>query len=584
MTKHSEPKRPSMSATTASAGARSRSLPAAAGAAPALVGDRLGKCTTVTRLSVGGVSEVLLGVREQADGPAQVVVIKQVLPHIMTMASFVNVFADEARLATRLEHPNIVRTCEAGEHGGRYYTVMEYLPGESLDTVLNRMTAARRSLPLNVAIEIASQVYNGLHFAHELSDEAGRPLGLVHREINPSNIVLTYSGDVKILDFGAKPSSGTTQASAGAILRKLAYVSPEQVLARGVDRRSDIFSAGAVLWECLTGKTLFARDSDAATLHAIMNDPIPAPSVLRAEVPAGLDALVLRALSRTPSDRYDTAEDMNAALDELLASQPIAAASDVAQTMRELFGGTRAQAKLLLAQMGVLTPETPLVAKLRDDVSSDLAEATRTTRERRLASVFPELAFAAGGARTSARIPVRVVALVVASVAAIGGGLAYVASRGAPDPPAAAPAWTGPATLRLSTAPPGAAVFVNGEPTGLTTPAVLTGLTTKQLAIRIELRGYRSIADVVDLSRGGTVTRLLELVPASGRLVLSKLPAGATILVDGEPHAAGEVITVRAGRHEIRVMGDGRTLAQQVIETNDRDHTWELQGSTLVPK
>jgi serine/threonine protein kinase len=341
-----------------------------------LVGERFGKYLIVGEVATGGMAEVFLGVHRGLEGFTKVVVIKRVLPQYCENADFVRMFVDEARLAARLEHPNIVRTYEFGELGGHYFTTMEYLPGEDLGKTLNKLVASRRMMPVHIAAGIVANVCAGLHFAHQLTDTAGRPLNLVHRDVNPTNIIITYGGEVKLIDFGVAKTNTNAQTVAGTIKGKIAYMAPEQLLARGIDQRSDIFSAGVVLWELLAQRPLFMRDSEAATLYAIMNDPIVPPSRHRPDVPHELDAIVMRALARTPADRYDTAEEMADALAEFLMQQSAKCDSRaIARMLEHVFGTTRASAKRSIAQTRSLSANISLVMKLRTDVHRDLVES-----------------------------------------------------------------------------------------------------------------------------------------------------------------------------------------------------------------
>src|SRR5262245_33004676 len=246
-----------------------------------IIGERFGKYLLVGDIAVGGMAEVFLAVHKGVEGFIKVVVIKRVLPQLTSNPDFVRMFVDEARLAARLEHPNIVRTYEFGEVNGHYFTAMEYLPGEDLFKALSNLSLSRQSMPLHIAVGITAQVCHGLHFAHQFTDTAGKPLNLVHRDINPANILITYGGEVKIIDFGVAKTEANLRTISGTIKGKVAYMPPEQVLGREVDQRADIFSAGVVLWEVLTGRPLFLRNNEAATLYAIMNAPIHPPSKLR---------------------------------------------------------------------------------------------------------------------------------------------------------------------------------------------------------------------------------------------------------------------------------------------------------------
>jgi eukaryotic-like serine/threonine-protein kinase len=529
-------------------------------AAP-ITGERFGKYLLVGELGLGGMAEVFLAVQHGLEGFVKVVTLKRVLPHLSESPDFVEMFVDEARLAARLEHPNIVRTYEFGEHEGQYYTVMEYLAGEDLGSTMNRAAMSRQAVPLNTAAHIVAQLCCGLHFAHELTDTSGRPLGLVHRDINPSNVIVTYAGEVKIIDFGvAKSAANSNRTISGTIKGKLAYMSPEQVLARGIDRRSDVFSLGVVLWELVAGRPLFTRDSDAATLYSIMNDPIPRVGRYRAGVPEELEALIATALSRTPVDRFTSAEEMQLALETFLATQPKLDARGLARSIESLFGSTRAHAKRSIAQTRALTKNASLVMKLRSEVRAGLTPPSPVPRSTRGLGI----------------------AAVMIALAVVAGGLGYLGLRGAGGQAQAQPPPAARASLELTSAPTGAAIFIGGEPTGLTTPATLSELEPGEVAIRVELAGRLSEARVFHLSAGGRVRHTFSLGASSGRLAIAGLPSGSVIEVAGDEHAAGEVITLAAGRHEIRIVADGATLVHQTIEVGSGHQVWELRDRELV--
>lgn len=558
-----------------------------------IIGERFGKYLLVGEIAVGGMAEVFLAVHKGLEGFIKVVVIKRVLPHLSNNPEFVRMFCDEARLAARIEHPNIVRIYEFGEVNGQYYTAMEYLPGEDLFKALNNLSVSRQLMPLHIAVGIGVQLCNGLHFAHQFTDTAGKPLALVHRDINPANIIITYGGEVKIIDFGVAKTNANVQTLNGVIKGKVAYMPPEQVLGREVDQRADIFSAGVVLWEVLTGRPLFLRSNEAATLYAIMNAPIAPPSKLRADVPPELDKIVLRALARSPGDRYDSAEEMAADLEVLSVRLPRYDARVVAGKLEELFGSTRAEAKRSIAQTRALTRNISLVMKLRSEVRAELAERLDAVvgedvdrpRSRPRTGVAAPTARgsgipvqAVGSSRSQRRL---VIGLTLILAAAIAAGLIYTMSLSRPDrPPAVKP--MAAASLQIESTPPGAAVFVGGEPTGLKTPTTLTGITTPQLELRLELAGHAPAIRSVTLTAGTVTPAKVTLLPLQGRLVISDLPANASVTLDGQDYDAGELIPVTAGKHDIRIARDGKTLVQQSIETTSGDQGWKFVQGRLV--
>ena len=335
-----------------------------AGGADRVPGERFAKYLLVGEIAQGGMGEVFVAVQQGLEGFSKIVVVKRVLRHLTSDSEFTRMFIDEARLAARLEHSNIVKTYEFGEHEGQYYTVMEFLAGEDLGKVLYNLSLRAEMMALPLAIHITSQLCNGLHFAHELTDHEGRPLHLVHRDVNPANLVITYAGEIKIIDFGvAKVDKAAVKTVTGMLKGKFAYMCPEYIQAQVLDRRADVFSAGIVLWEALTGRQLFARDTTAATMYAVMGDPIPMPSKYRSDVPPQLDAIVARALARDPAHRFATADEMRSALDDLAASLPKVDARAIGRTMEDLFGTIRAQAMCAIAQSRSLSHNISLVMK-----------------------------------------------------------------------------------------------------------------------------------------------------------------------------------------------------------------------------
>ena len=547
-----------------------------------IVGERFGKYLLVGEIAVGGMAEVFLAVHKGVEGFIKVVVIKRVLPHLTSNPDFVRMFIDEARLAARLEHPNIVRTYEFGEVDGQYFTAMEYLPGEDLGKTLKNLAISKQRMPVHVATGIASQLCGGLNFAHQFTDIDGHPLNLVHRDINPANIIITYGGEVKIIDFGVAKANTNGRTLTGTIKGKVSYMPPEQVLGREVDHRADVFSAGVVLWEMLTGRPLFLRNSEAATLYAIMNAPIHAPSRFRTDVSQDLDRIVARALARRPADRFENAEEMGHALDDFMLNAPRYDARVLAGTVEELFGSTRAEAKRSIAQTRSLTRNISIVMKLRSEVRAELAERldfARATSKERDAVVPPRLDEPAspnplppetlvavtttGPTRSQRGLMIGLAAVMLAGIVA---GLTYTMRN---EHKQAAKQVS--ASVEVDSAPSGAAIFVAGEPTGLKTPTTLTGITSKRLAIRLELANYAPVTRNIDVRAGSTVSTYVTLKPLQGRLVISGLPQNATIFLDDEEYAAGDVIPTVAGKHMVRIVVDGRTILEQPVEATAGD-------------
>jgi serine/threonine protein kinase len=275
-----------------------------------------GKYELLARLATGGMAEIFLARRRDATPPDNsVLVIKRVLPHLAEDARFVSMFRDEARLAARIEHDNVCRVLDMGSVGDTYFIAMEYLHGMPLSRVLVRAARTEQPLDIRLVAGCLVQCCAGLHHAHELKDADGRSLDVVHRDISPPNIFVTESGVVKLLDFGVAKAHGASEKTrTGTVKGKNAYMSPEQVLGQAMDRRSDIFSLGIVLWEALTAQRLFMREVDFETFRAITEGEVPDVRLLRPDTPPELVEVVLKALSLRPEQRYATALDLGDAV------------------------------------------------------------------------------------------------------------------------------------------------------------------------------------------------------------------------------------------------------------------------------
>jgi serine/threonine protein kinase len=295
----------------------------------------LGRYYLGQHLASGGMGSVHIGLKVGALGFQRLVAIKRLHPHLAGDADFAARFKNEIRLVSPLTHPNVVQTFDVVESDGGLALILEFVEGVTLHQLLSDARAAGVALPVPVAAGVVSQALQGLHAAHEAVDEAGNPLELVHRDVSPQNIMIGKDGLVKVLDFGvAKATSETHVTKAGQLTGKAAYMAPEQVSMRTLDRRTDVFAAGVVLWESLTGERLFRAPgtSESAALMNILELRVRAPSELRAVLPAELDRLVLHALDREPSRRFGTARDFALALEGALS---VASNSEISDTIAD---------------------------------------------------------------------------------------------------------------------------------------------------------------------------------------------------------------------------------------------------------
>jgi serine/threonine-protein kinase len=292
-------------------------MPASSVQAGSLVGERLGKYDILALLAIGGTAEIYLARIAGEAGFEKYVVVKCLLDHLADDADFVRMFLDEARLGAQLDHSNIVQTLELGQHNGRYYMVMEHLAGMSL-AQLARKTHERVPtgvIPVEIVLGLASQACSGLHYAHQRTGTDGKQLNVVHRDVSPQNLVVTFEGVLKIVDFGiAKADQRQTHTRSGTIKGKFAYMSPEQCLAEPIDKRTDVFALGTVVHELLTARRLFKRTNTYETYQAILKGNVPPPSRYNRDVDADLDKVVLKALAYQKEERYANSEALGEAM------------------------------------------------------------------------------------------------------------------------------------------------------------------------------------------------------------------------------------------------------------------------------
>ena len=304
------------------------------------VGSAANSYEILAKLATGGMAEIFLAKGVGSAGVERYVVLKRILRHRADDQVFVRMFLDEARLAAQLQHPNIAQVYDIGKLGDSYFFTMEYVHGETVRALLQRSHALRSPIPIQTVLVIAAGSAAGLHHAHERHGFDGRPLGIVHRDVSPSNLMVSYEGGVKVVDFGvAKAAHRSQETRSGTVKGKIAYLSPEQCRGNIVDRRSDLFSLGIVLWEMLTTERLYKRGTDFETMAAIVSEDVPPPSRRRAGVPPELDEIVLRLLAKDPAMRFQTADEAHEAIENsaVRIGSALSGAS-VARFLRDLFG------------------------------------------------------------------------------------------------------------------------------------------------------------------------------------------------------------------------------------------------------
>jgi len=420
----------------------------------------VGRYSLFGEIASGGMATVCFGRATGEHGFVRTVAVKCLHASLAKERDFVDMFVDEARLASRIQHPNVVQTLDVVEtDDGQILVVMEYLPGESLSRLHREARKRGQRIPIEIACAIVGATLEGLHAAHEAKSDKGEPLGIVHRDVSPQNVLVGVDGVPRVLDFGiAKAAGRLHQTRDGKVKGKLAYMSPEQMRGEGVDRRTDVYAAGVVLWELLTGKGLFHAEDDRATYAKVMAGAKEAPSALVPAVSRALDSIVMKALERDPARRWKDAREMSAALED--AAGVVSA--------RRLGEWTRSVAEAALArraeEVRAIESETadsrsppPARASGRGSLASVPAEA----------STVPKVHVTAAGSGAS---ELRLTVLVAAGAFVVAGGIALAiglsrlpkraavpeasaaAARGAPSTPA--PVQVPSATNGPEVAPP----------------------------------------------------------------------------------------------------------------------------------
>jgi len=300
--------------------------------------DTYGPYRLLERVAVGGMAEVFRAKRSGVEGFEKVVAVKRILSHLSDNKEFVDMFVDEAKMVAGLTHPNIVQIFDLGRIERSYYIAMEYVHGRDLRTILRRAKERHVLVPLELSAFVVSRLAAALEYAHRKRDEAGQPMLLVHRDVSPQNILLSFEGDVKLTDFGiAKAASKASITDKGALRGKLLYMSPEQAWGKAMDRRSDIFSLGIVFYEMLTGQKPFLGTSEMSILETVRECRVAPPITVNPGIPEKMERVAMKALERDPEVRYQDAGEMHRDLERVLHERQPPTPRDVTLLLEQLF-------------------------------------------------------------------------------------------------------------------------------------------------------------------------------------------------------------------------------------------------------
>lgn len=532
------------------------------------------------KIAQGGMAEIYKGIALDLHGLRRTVVIKKILPHIASDPEFVDMLISEAKIACMLSHGNIAQIYDLGRVGNDYFMVMEYVDGRSLSQIHKRCLKAGGLIPLPYVAYFISEVANGLDYMHRKADDAGIPLNIIHRDVSPQNVIVSFSGTVKIIDFGiAKAAIKIDLTESGVLKGKFAYMSPEQASGEKVDHRSDVFSLGIIQYELITGRRLFKGKDNYDTLKRVKEAAVDPPSQFVSAIPPELDAIVLKALAKERAARYQWASELSGDLTKFLYQRfPDFKPSIVADFMRDLF-------KMELEERETLEEEAKTPFLIIDQTQSAIkvdrveeplikpplpwwervwGEGERIKTEIKIKEVVdrvsawwkkakPKLAWALGGVLFAAIA----VAVVMASVKLFRPELA--------PPPAQAPTAPAPVplTLRIDSEPKGARVFIDDQETTYTTPASVANILMdgRPHTIGLFLENYKFWKEEFVADKKGIHLKA-DLVVDYGSLEVTSTPEGATVMLDGSVVGAtpltmkdlmpGSILT-------LRIEMDGRT-------------------------
>ncbi|MFH1017911.1 MAG: serine/threonine-protein kinase [Pseudomonadota bacterium] len=507
-----------------------------------------GKYFLLDRIAVGGMAEVFKAKTYGVRGFERLLVIKRILPHLSKDEEFVEMFIDEAKISVELTHANICQVTDLGKIGDNYFIAMEYIDGKDLRAILKKCHVTKTPLTVPMALYVAIEILKGLDYAHNRKNSvAGTAMNLIHRDISPQNIMLSYHGEVKIVDFGiAKTESKLNRTQAGVLKGKFGYMSPEQASGLELDARTDLFSAGIILWEMLTGKRLFLGENDFETLEKIKECVVPPPTKYNPGVPPELEQVVLKALEREPDGRFESAQQMQSALARIFyTGYPDFSGRDLGDSLRSLFSEEiELEQEALRRAIDSLPPEELEAAISGAEsagdrlVDSGVGRRTSQSTSRRVSGPI-----AASGVRAETNLrPVhasrllRAVLLVLVPALLILGVWKWM-GRGPGEGSSSASKTAAGATqsIQISTNPPGAEATVDGEPKGKTPLAIALPVGRYHL-LRFEKEGFEPREEQLFVEANKTAYGpyvLNEKAPETGVLTVTSMPAGASIVLNG---------------------------------------------------
>ncbi|HEY3447691.1 MAG TPA: serine/threonine-protein kinase [Myxococcales bacterium] len=499
------------------------------------MGIPFGRYELLKRIAAGGMGEVFLARQVGMQGFEKLLVVKVLLPHLVEDQEFVTMFFDEARIAARLNHPNVAQIFDLGDVEGSYYIAMEYIHGDDVVRLWKTARTQEKPVPLPLVVRIAADAAAGLDYAHKATDANNQPLGLVHRDVSPQNILVTFDGGVKLIDFGvAKAAGRASHTATGTLKGKYSYMSPEQASGKPIDARSDVFALGVVLYEMATSLRLFKRETEISTLKAVEACEIPRPSETNPEIDEQLEAVMMKALARDANERYQDAAALRLALEDWAVQKRASASSaHLSAYMQGLYAdrlaAERAEGKPFSEFEG--TPSAIFRrgpgSKVAQAASSESSTEAVTPSERR-------------GRKPKSKAPL--FAGLGAAALALVAGLAF-ALWPKPSPVTPPPAVEPAASLTVSTRPAGAKVVIDGASAGVSPIDKLPLTAGKRVSVEIVMDGFQAVRqDVIGQGAQRIDLALVKIEapptppPPAAEVVLklASHPSGATVSLGDE--------------------------------------------------
>lgn len=480
--------------------------------------ESFGKYFLVDKIAMGGMAEIFKAKTFGHGGFENLLVIKRILSHLSANDQFVRMFMDEAKVSALLQHNNVVRIYDFGRLRDNYFIAMECVEGKDVKLILRKLAERRKLLPREFAVYIAMEAAKGLDYAHKRTTLQGQPLDIVHRDVSPSNILVSYNGEVKVADFGiVKAANCAEDTDAGMLKGKFEYMSPEQASGKDLDRRSDIFSLGIILHEMLTGRRLFKSDDEIKTLERIKAGDVDPPSTLNPSVPARLDEIVMRALARDTDDRYQDARELHADLLEFLyPASPDLTQQSLAHFMAELFSDE------MTNERGRLEEGTRLALAMHEsqqsvDLEEDWEEESPSTRTRggTVAQAAP--------APAPSKVPYVVAGLaLLLSLGTAGFFLSRGEGDAVPTPIVEAPQAPNTGSVQVKIGPVAGRVTVDGVLVGEGTDVLVPDLAPDaEHTLLVEADGHAPFTETLTVAAGERVRLPVTLAgvaaPSAGR-------------------------------------------------------------------